>query len=72
MNAVVPHGRLDEEVAAWCAEILAKSPTALAIAKRSLNADSEGIRAIGAQGFQSLAAFYDTDESKEARIASSA
>jgi 2-ketocyclohexanecarboxyl-CoA hydrolase len=65
VNAVVPHDRLDDEVAAWCSEILAKSPTALAIAKRSFNADSEGIRAIGAQGFQALSMFYDTEESKE-------
>ncbi|MCE8005387.1 enoyl-CoA hydratase-related protein, partial [Billgrantia ethanolica] len=42
-NAVVPSDRLDEEVRQWCDEILEKSPTALSIAKRSFNADSENI-----------------------------
>ncbi|MGK2941630.1 MAG: enoyl-CoA hydratase-related protein [Immundisolibacter sp.] len=65
VNKVVPHEELDAEVAAWCAEIMAKSPTALAIAKRSFNADSEQIRGQAAMGLQALALYYDTDESKE-------
>ena len=48
VNKVVPADALDAEVEAWCREILALSPTALAIAKRSFNADSENIRGIGA------------------------
>src|ERR1700741_1536358 len=48
VNAVVPADKLDEEVDKWCAEIRDKSPTAIAIAKRSCNADSETLRAIGA------------------------
>jgi 2-ketocyclohexanecarboxyl-CoA hydrolase len=65
VNAVVPHERLDDEVAKWCAEIMAMSPTAIAIAKRSFNADSENIRGIGALGMQALALYYDTEESRE-------
>ncbi|WP_399684100.1 enoyl-CoA hydratase-related protein [Xenophilus sp.] len=65
VNAVVPHEALDAEVERWCREILAKSPTALAIAKRSFNADSESIRAIGALGFEALALYYATAESQE-------
>lgn len=65
VNAVVPHDRLDAEIDAWCADILEKSPTALAIAKRSFNADSENIRAIGTLGFEALALFYASAESKE-------
>ena len=65
VNKVVPHDQLDAEVAAWCAEILAKSPTALAIAKRSFNADSEQIRGQAAMGLQALSLYYDTEESKE-------
>jgi 2-ketocyclohexanecarboxyl-CoA hydrolase len=65
VNKVVPAQELDAEVEAWCREILALSPTAIAIAKRSFNADSENIRAIGALGFESLALYYDTDEAKE-------
>jgi len=65
VNAVVPADRLDAEVDAWCAEIVERSPTALAIAKRSFNADSEHIRGIGILGFQSVKAYYESDESKE-------
>jgi 2-ketocyclohexanecarboxyl-CoA hydrolase len=65
VNKVVPADRLDAEVATWCREILALSPTAIAIAKRSFNADSENIRGIGALGFESLALYYDTEEARE-------
>lgn len=65
INAVVSHDMLDDEIDRMCAEIVEKSPTALAIAKQSFNADSEFIRAIGALGFQSLALYYQTAESKE-------
>ena len=65
VNKVVPADQLDAEVEAWCREILALSPTAIAIAKRSFNADSENIRGIGALGFESLALYYESEESKE-------
>ncbi len=65
VNTVVPHDQLDAEVAKWCAEIMEKSPTAISIAKRSFNADSENIRGIGAMGMQTLALYYDSDESRE-------
>jgi 2-ketocyclohexanecarboxyl-CoA hydrolase len=68
-NVVVPNDQLDAEVAKWCEELMAKSPTALAIAKRSFNADSENIRGIGALGFQALALYYNTEESKEGAAA---
>lgn len=64
-NVVVPHDQLDAEVAKWCQEIMEKSPTALAIAKRSFNASTEHIRGIGALGLQALKLYYDTDESRE-------
>ena len=65
VNVVVPHDQLDAEVARWCAELLERSPTAIAIAKRSFNADSENIRGIGGMGMQALSMYYDTEESKE-------
>ena len=65
VNAVVPHDQLDAEVDKWCAEILEKSPTALALAKASFNADTENIRGIGALGMHALSLYYDTEESKE-------
>jgi 2-ketocyclohexanecarboxyl-CoA hydrolase len=65
VNTVVPHHQLDATIDAWCAELLDKSPTAIAIAKRSFNADSDNIRGIGNAGLEALALFYQTPESKE-------
>ncbi|MBS0560527.1 MAG: 2-ketocyclohexanecarboxyl-CoA hydrolase [Proteobacteria bacterium] len=65
VNRVVPHEDLDAEVALWCAEIMERSPTAIAIAKRSFNADSDNIRGISGMGMQALKMYYATDESKE-------
>jgi len=65
VNKVVPHDQLDAEVDQWCREINEMSPTALAIAKRSFNADSENIRGIGFLGIQTVKHYYQTDESKE-------
>jgi len=65
VNKVVPDADLDAEVARWCAEILDLSPTALAIAKRSFNADTEHIRGIANVAFQAVSLYYGTDEAKE-------
>src|SRR5436190_23345038 len=69
VNKVVPADQLDAEVEAWCREILALSPTAIAIAKHSFNAASDNIRGIGALGFQALALYYNSDESEEGTTA---
>ncbi|MCG8490260.1 MAG: 2-ketocyclohexanecarboxyl-CoA hydrolase [Sneathiellales bacterium] len=65
VNAVVPHDQLHAEVDKWCAEILEKSPTAISIAKKSFNLDSENIRAISGMGMQALKLYYETEESRE-------
>ena len=65
VNKVVPHDELDTEVDIWCAELLLRSPTALAIAKRSLNAATEHMRGITNLGMQALQLYYETPESKE-------
>jgi len=65
VNAVVPDDRLDAEVDAWCSELVKRSPTAIALAKRSMNADSESIRGLGSLGFQAVALYYGTEESRE-------
>jgi 2-ketocyclohexanecarboxyl-CoA hydrolase len=65
VNKVVPAAELDAEVESWCREILALSPTAIAIAKRSFNVDSENIKGIGALGLEALALYYNTEEAKE-------
>jgi len=69
VNAVVPHDELDAEVDKWCQELMERSPTALAIAKRSFNMDTEHIRGIAGMGMQALSLYYGTDESKEGGIA---
>ena len=68
-NKAVPDAELDAEVERWCAEILEKSPTALELAKRSFNADTESIRGISSMGMAALSLYYDTAESKEGGVA---
>lgn len=65
VNKVVPDDQLDAEVAAWADEIAQKSPTAIALAKRSFNADSESIRGLSYMGMQAVSLYYASDESKE-------
>jgi 2-ketocyclohexanecarboxyl-CoA hydrolase len=65
VNKVVPPEQLDAEIDTWTAEINALSPTAIAIAKRSFNADSENIRGISFLGIQAVKHFYMSEESKE-------
>lgn len=65
VNAVVPHEELDAEVRKWCEEILEKSPTAIAFAKRSFNVDSEMIRGLSSMAMQGLKLYYQSEESAE-------
>ena len=65
VNRVVPDAELDAEVERWCLELCARSPTAIALAKRSFHADSESIRGISGLGRQALALYYQTEESQE-------
>ena len=69
INAVVPHEELDTEVERWCAMIMERSPTAMAIAKSSFNASTEHVRGISSMGMQALSLYYQTDESKEGGVA---
>jgi 2-ketocyclohexanecarboxyl-CoA hydrolase len=65
VNKVVPAAELDDAVKAWTVVLGERSPTALALAKRSFNADSENIRGISLMSLNAVKMFYDTDESKE-------
>src|SRR5450755_1647565 len=65
VNAVVPHDELDAEVQKWCDEIMQKSPTAIAIAKRSFNMDTAHQAGIAGMGLYALKLYYDTEESRE-------
>ena len=64
-NAVYPDASLDVEVDNWCEELNKRSPTAIALAKKSFNADSESIRGIGGLAMQALRMYYNTEESQE-------
>ena len=46
-----------------------RSPTAMALAKRSFNAATENLRGISLLGFQGVKLYYDTDEAKETSAA---
>jgi 2-ketocyclohexanecarboxyl-CoA hydrolase len=65
VNKVVPHAELDAAVTEWTDILAQRSPTALALAKRSFNADSDNIRGISMLALNAVKLFYDTEESKE-------
>ena len=65
INAVVPA----DELARWCEELLAKSPTALKMLKYAFHADTDGVAGITNLGVGGLSMFYGTDESLEGRNA---
>lgn len=65
VNRIVPHEELDAAVDEWTDIIGQRSPTAIALAKRSFNADSDNIRGITMLALNSVKLYYDTDESKE-------
>lgn len=69
VNAVVPPDRLDDEVAAWCGELLAKSPRALAFLKASFNADTDHLWGMEAVTKHALHLYYASDEAIEGRNA---
>ncbi len=62
VKQVVPTDRLDAEFSQWCREILALSPTAIAIAKRSFQRRQ---REYPWHRRQRLRGYYGTAESKE-------
>ncbi|MBP6252403.1 MAG: 2-ketocyclohexanecarboxyl-CoA hydrolase [Rubrivivax sp.] len=65
VNAVVAPEQLDAEVQRWCDEITERSPTAIAIAKRSFNMDTAHQAGIAGMGMMALKLYYDTEESRE-------
>jgi 2-ketocyclohexanecarboxyl-CoA hydrolase len=64
-NLCVEHDKLDETVQAWGEELCERSPTAIAIAKRSFNMDTAHQAGIAGMGMYALKLYYDTDESRE-------
>ncbi len=56
---------LDAKVRQWCLEIVEKSPTAIALAKKSFNVDTEMTRGMDALAMQALKLYSETPESAE-------
>ena len=69
VNKVVPFKDLRAEVEKWCAELLDKSPTALALAKQSFNIDSEPRAGVAQFAHTALGLYYQTAEAMEGRNA---
>ena len=69
VNKVVPQKDLRAEVEQWCAELLEKSPTALALAKQSFNVDSEQRGGVAQFAGTALNLYYQTEEAMEGRNA---
>jgi naphthoate synthase len=69
VNRVVPLKDLRAEVERWCAELLEKSPTALALAKQSFNIDSETRAGVAQFAGTALGLYYRTEEAMEGRNA---
>lgn len=65
VNAVVPAAELRAETERWCRELLAKSPTALALAKQSFNADTAHLAGVADLGFTAVQLYYGTPEAQE-------
>jgi len=49
----------------WGEELCERSPTAIAIAKRSFNMDTAHQAGIAGMGMYALKLYYDTEESRE-------
>ena len=64
-NVCVPPEQLDATVQEWAETICERSPTAIAIAKRSFNMDTAHQAGIAGMGLYALKLYYETDESKE-------
>jgi naphthoate synthase len=69
VNAVIPHGELEDTAYQWAREILAKSPTSIKMLKFAMNLTDDGM--VGQQVFAGEATrlAYMTDEAKEGRNA---
>src|ERR1700680_4935089 len=64
VNKVVPPAELDAALKEWTDKLARRSPTAIALAKRSFNADSDNIRGISNFALHAVKLFYDTEESR--------
>lgn len=69
INAVVPLERLEDETMEWCDTILKRSPMALRMIKRGLNAELDGQRGLMEFAGDATLMFYLMEEAQEGKNA---
>lgn len=69
VNAVVPFERLEEETVEWCRTILKRSPFAIRMIKRALNAELDGQAGLMEFAGDATLMYYMMDEAQEGKNA---
>lgn len=69
VNAVVPFDRLEDEVVEWCMTIMKRSPFAIRMIKRGLNAELDGQAGIMELAGDATLMYYLMDEAQEGKNA---
>lgn len=69
INKVVPFDRLEDEVVAWCKTIMMRSPFAIRMIKRALNAELDGQHGLMEFAGDATLMYYLMDEAQEGRNA---
>ena len=69
INKIVPLEQLEDETVAWCKVMLSRSPLALRMIKRGLNAELDGQRGLMELAGDATLLYYLMDEAQEGRNA---
>lgn len=69
VNAVVPFDRLEEETMEWCRDIMKRSPLAIRMIKRALNAELDGQHGLMEFAGDATLMYYLMDEAQEGKNA---
>jgi naphthoate synthase len=69
VNKVVPLAQLEEETVRWCKTIMKRSPLAVRMIKRGLNAELDGQRGLMEFAGDATLLYYLTDEAQEGKRA---
>lgn len=69
VNTVVPLAQLEDETVKWCKTIMKRSPLAIRMIKRGLNAELDGQRGLMEFAGDATLLYYLTDEAQEGKRA---
>ena len=67
VNKVVPLEKLEDEVVEWCETIMMRSPFAIRMVKRCLNAELDGQRGLMELAGDATLMYYLMDEAQEGK-----